>query len=220
MVIFKEGDDSVNSKSKFATAVLDKAKQNQKITKKDSKGQSKSKESTKNKENTKRVFSSSDTKPSRKSSIKDNKENEKVEKAQHSHSQGRQKQREVPNRLSPTAKSFVSRRSPPLLHGHHNVVSPNGIMYPPYANVDYLRKMFWPGTMYDPLAHAHNYLLAHELAVRYEAQMKAQRIAIQTHYLKSPYNYTSRRNNGHGHVSGSSNTTQNNSHSSQLQLMA
>lgn len=94
------------------------------------------------------------------------------------------------NRLSPTAKSFVSRRSPPILPSIQQNVS-SSVVYPskPIGNVDYMRKVFWhPVPVHPTRIQAHNYMVAQEIA-RFEAHMKAQRIALHTHYYKSPFQY-------------------------------
>lgn len=104
------------------------------------------------------------------------------------------------NRLSPTARSFVSRRSPPLPIQVPNTQSIAPTVYAPKP-VNAARKAYWqPLPVYDPVAsmQAHNYLVAHEMA-RFEAHMKAQRIALQTHYYKSPFQYV-KRMPGHYHL--------------------
>ena len=108
-------------------------------------------------------------------------------------------QRDI-NRLSPTARSFVSRRSPPLPVQVPNTQSIATTVYAPKP-VNATRKPYWqPLPVYDPVAsiQAHNYLVAHEMA-RFEAHMKAQRIALQTHYYKSPFQYV-KRIPGHYHL--------------------
>ena len=104
------------------------------------------------------------------------------------------------NRLSPTARSFVSRRSPPLPIQVPNTQSIAPTVYAPKP-VNPTRKAYWqPLPVYDPVVsiQAHNYLVAHEMA-RFEAHMKAQRIALQTHYYKSPFQYV-KRIPGHYHL--------------------
>ena len=94
------------------------------------------------------------------------------------------------NRLSPTAKSFVSRRSPPILPPLPQSTA-SSILYPPkpMGNVDYMRKVFWhPVPVHPNRIQAHNYMIAQEIA-RFEAHMKAQRIALHTHYYKSPFQH-------------------------------
>ena len=123
------------------------------------------------------------------------------------------------NRLSPTAKSFVSRRSPPTLPPlQQNITS--SLAYPPkpVGNVDYMRKVFWhPVPVYPTRIQAHNYMVAQEIA-RFEAHMKAQRIALHTHYYKSPFQYV-RQLPGQYPI-GPARTVNSNSNSLRVQVVA
>ena len=161
--IYKKNDPSVNLASEYAMAVLDK--------------------------NSVHYMESKDLMPlSEESRIQEDTKGDSITSNKMKRSQ-HLKVRDS-NRLSPTAKSFVSRRSPPILPSiQHNVSS--SVVYPPkpIGNVDYMRKVFWhPVPMHPTRIQAHNYMVAQEIA-RFEAHMKAQRIALHTHYYKSPFQY-------------------------------
>eukprot|EP00794_Sanderia_malayensis_P009118 gene9118-10091_t len=116
---------------------------------------------------------------------------------QQQHIQHRRSPMKETNRLSPTAKSFVSRRSPPLpIQVPPTQTMATVPMFAPKPVSNWgehvgARKAYWqPAPVYDHL-QVHNYILAHEIA-RFEAHMQAQRIALQTHYYKSPLHHVRR----------------------------
>lgn len=160
--IYREGDESVNLASEYAVAILTKEQLQHGLN---------AKEKTMNKQH---------TNESRKT-----KSNHKCATSQNGWKDS--------NRLSPTAKSFVSRRSPPLLPQKHQTQNlPSSVAYPtpkPIVNADFMRKAFWhPVAIHPARIQAHNYMIAQEIA-RFEAHMKAQRIALHTHYHKSSMQY-------------------------------
>ena len=187
--IYKKGDSSVNLASEYAMAVLTK----EQLQDPDLEGQVEESRQKETKKDGKEA--SLKIKPNQNTKGKDS------------------------NRLSPTAKSFVSRRSPPLLPPIQQNL-PSGIAYQPkpIGNVDYMRKAFWhPVPVHPVRIQAHNYMVAQEIA-RFEAHMKAQRIALHTHYYKSPFQYV-RQMPGHYQL-GSVKTVNTNSNNLRVQVVA
>lgn len=165
--IYKEGDESVNHASEYAMAVL-KKEQWQVADSNEKASDAEQKELT------------CDEKDSIKSNNNKTTFNQNVKYGP-----------KDSNRLSPTAKSFVSRRSPPLLPPLQTQNIPSTILYQqpkPMGNAEYMRKAFWHPVHPAARIQAHNYLVAQEIA-RFEAHMKAQRIALHTHYYRSPLQY-------------------------------
>ena len=178
MQIYQKGNEELNASSEVAMAVLGKTEEKENTVKEDEGRQLHEKDSVE-KEAKKEGKTSSPASPQT--------------------TRRQSPQRDI-NRLSPTARSFVSRRSPPLPIQVPNTQSIAATVYAPKP-VNTARKAYWqPLPVYDPVAsmQAHNYLVAHEMA-KYEAHMKAQRIALQTHYYKSPFQYV-KRMPGHYHL--------------------
>ena len=157
--IYREGDDYVNSMSEYAKPVLEKNKSSK----------TDNSVAAKQPEEEKPAHVSARNSPSDRVKARD------------------------PNRLSPTAKSFVSRRSPtiPVHVPYTQTAVTTGYPPKPIANVDYTRKAYWqPTPVYAPVARmqAHNYMIAQEIA-RFEAHLKAQRIALHAQYYQTPFQY-------------------------------
>ena len=167
--IYREGDDEVNFKSEYAVAIM--------RNRPASKTEDKTTSSSAGKQQAAR-FSSKD-------------DRHRVQPVPNvSQPQDRKSPMKDQNRLSPTARSFVSRCSPPLpVQVPHSRTMPSPV-YPskPVPSFDHTRKAYWQPAPVYPVANmqAHNFILAHEIA-RFEAHMKAQRMAVQTHYYKSPF---------------------------------
>ncbi len=164
--IYKEGDDELNSKSEYAMAILKTLPSRSTIESSDSKkGETPKTDAT--------------TKPKQTVHPQQN--------------QNKKSQMKDANRLSPTARTFVSRRSPPLPIQVSHAQTIAGPVFTPKTipSWDHSRKAYWqPAPIYDHV-QAHNYILAHEIA-RFEAHMQAQRIALHTHYYKSPFHQVRR----------------------------
>ncbi|XP_057311931.1 protein BTG1-like [Hydractinia symbiolongicarpus] len=91
--------------------------------------------------------------------------------------------RRMENHLSPSAKSFVSRSNKPLNFPFlNNRPFPQAMN--PLLNLDYLQKLQWPllaTGRFDPIAAQllQNYLIMQELQ-----RFETRRLALQSHYLK------------------------------------
>ena len=92
--------------------------------------------------------------------------------------------RQLEKCLSPTAKTFVSRKNstPTIPFLANRAFTPAGVN--PILNLEYLQKLQWPlllASGYDPLAAqlVQNYLIMQELQ-----KFETRRLALQSHYLK------------------------------------
>ncbi|XP_065659342.1 BTG family protein [Hydra vulgaris] len=159
IVIYKEGDDCVNSTSEYLAKVLDKLPtviQKQPIVGNQHNGI--------NKVYPIRNSPLINTQPLVNSYIANG--NRQFEKS-----------------LSPTAKTFVSRNSTQKnLFSANRTFNPAGVN--PILNLEYLQKLQWPlllASGYDPLAAqlVQNYLIMQELQ-----KFETRRLALQSHYLK------------------------------------
>lgn len=164
IVIYKEGDDCVNSTSEYLAKVLDQLP------------------TIMQKEGVPKLSSSNSNKFTMKNAI--NQANASNVPHLTSNINGSAlHHRRVENHLSPIAKTFISRANGvniPYINNHN---------FPPVVhpllNLEYLQKLHWPllaaGGGYDPLAAQliHNYLIMQELQ-----KIETRRLALQSHYLK------------------------------------
>ena len=162
IVIYKEGDDCVNSTSEYLAKVL---KQLPTVTQKE----------PTNKINPSVISSKQFVTKNQQSSPLINVPQQIAHSINISAAQ-----RRLENHLSPTAKSFVSRNNMlnlPYLN--------NQLPVHPLLGLEYLQKLHWPLQLatggYDPLAAqlVQNYLIMQELQ-----RFETRRLALQSQYLK------------------------------------
>ncbi|XP_066921382.1 protein BTG3-like [Clytia hemisphaerica] len=165
IVIYKEGDDFVNSTSEYLAKVLSQLPTVTEKPKKDAGSSHGNQDKSKNKHSIPQQLANSI--------------NMSVN------------QRRMNNHLSPSANAFVSRKNGNMnLPGfHHRQSNPNQNLNNQLATLEYLKKLQnWPllaaaatGVNYDPLTTQllQNYLVVQELQ-----RFETQRLALQSHLMK------------------------------------
>jgi len=165
IVIYKEGDDFVNSTSEYLAKVLSQLPTVTEKPKKDAGSSHGNQDKSKNKHSIPQQLANSI--------------NMSVN------------QRRMNNHLSPSANAFVSRKNGNMnLPGfHHRQPNPNQNLNNQLATLEYLKKLQnWPllaaaatGVNYDPLTTQllQNYLVVQELQ-----RFETQRLALQSHLMK------------------------------------